>query len=93
MSWSISTNTLWGGIVGEDGIEGIGLGRGYPGNCYRDFQKELLKLYHRGILLAIKAKNNESDALEVLDKHPDMVLRRQGISRRTGSTGRTRRAT
>ncbi len=70
-------NTLWGGIVGEDGIEGIKLGRDYPGNCYRDFQKELLKLYHRGILLAISSKNNESDALEVLDKHPDMVLRRK----------------
>ena len=70
-------NTLWGGIVGEDGIEGIGLGRDYPGNCYRDFQKELLKLYHRGILLAINSKNNEADALEVLDKHPDMVLRRK----------------
>jgi FkbH-like protein len=70
-------NTLWGGIVGEDGIEGIGLGRDYPGNCYRDFQKELLKLYHRGILLAINSKNNEADALEVLDKHPDMVLRRR----------------
>ena len=70
-------NTLWGGIIGEDGIEGIGLGRDYPGNCYRDFQKELLKLYHRGILLAINSKNNEGDALEVLDKHPDMVLRRK----------------
>ena len=70
-------NTLWGGIVGEDGIEGIALGRDYPGNCYRDFQKELLKLYHRGILLAINSKNNEGDALEVLDKHPDMVLRRK----------------
>lgn len=70
-------NTLWGGIVGEDGIERIGLGRDYPGNCYRDFQKELLRLYHRGILLAINSKNNEADALEVLDKHPDMVLRRK----------------
>jgi FkbH-like protein len=70
-------NTLWGGIAGEDGIEGIDLGRDYPGNCYRDFQKELLKLHHRGILLAINSKNNESDAFEILDKHPDMVLRRK----------------
>lgn len=70
-------NTLWGGVVGEDGIEGIDLGRDYPGNCYRDFQKELLKLHHRGILLAINSKNNESDAFEILDKHPDMVLRRK----------------
>lgn len=70
-------NTLWGGVVGEDGIEGIALGRDYPGNCYRDLQRELLKLYHRGILLAINSKNNEADALEVLDKHPDMLLRRK----------------
>jgi len=70
-------NTLWGGVVGEEGLEGIALGRDYPGSCYRDFQKELLKLHHRGILLAINSKNNESDAFEVLDKHPDMVLRRK----------------
>ena len=70
-------NTLWGGIIGEDGMEGIGLGHSYPGNCYRDFQKELLKLYHRGILLAINSKNNEGDAFEVIDSHPDMVLRRK----------------
>lgn len=70
-------NTVWGGIVGEDGIAGIALGHTYPGNCYREFQKELLKLYHRGILLAINSKNNERDAFEVIDTHPDMVLRRK----------------
>jgi FkbH-like protein len=69
-------NTLWGGIVGEDGFDGIRLDNTYPGNCYRDFQRELLKLYHRGILLAINSKNNEADALRVIDDHPDMVLRR-----------------
>ena len=68
-------NTLWGGIAGEDGIEGIKLGRTYPGNCYRDFQKELLRLYQRGILLAINSKNNEADALKIIESHPDMVLR------------------
>lgn len=68
-------NTLWGGIIGEDGIKGIQLGHTYPGNCFREFQKELLKLYHRGIILAINSKNNEADALEVIDTHPDMVLR------------------
>jgi predicted enzyme involved in methoxymalonyl-ACP biosynthesis len=40
-------NTLWGGVAGEDGIDGIQLGHTYPGNCYRDFQKELLKLHDR----------------------------------------------
>jgi FkbH-like protein len=70
-------NTLWGGIVGEEGIEGIRLGHTYPGNCYREFQKELLKLYNRGILLAVNSKNNEEDAMRVLTDHPDMVLRRE----------------
>src|SRR5262245_8655612 len=69
-------NTLWGGIAGEDGLEGVRLGHSYPGNCYREFQKELLKLYDRGILLAINSKNNEEDALRIIDEHPDMVLRR-----------------
>ena len=70
-------NTLWGGIAGEDGLEGIQLSQTYPGNCYREFQRQLLKLYHRGILLAINSKNNEADALAIIDGHPDMLLRRE----------------
>lgn len=70
-------NTLWGGIAGEDGLEGIQLSQTYPGNCYREFQRQLLKLYHRGILLAINSKNNEADALGIIDNHPDMLLRRE----------------
>ncbi len=69
-------NTLWGGIVGEDGFSGIILGEDYPGSCFRELQMELLKLYHRGILLAINSKNNENDAFEVIDKHPGMILKR-----------------
>ena len=69
-------NTLWGGVAGEDGINGIALGHDYPGNCYRDFQKSLLTLYNRGIILAINSKNNEEDALQIIDNHPFMVLRR-----------------
>jgi FkbH-like protein len=70
-------NTLWGGVVGEEGFDGIHLGQTYPGNCYRDFQRELLKLHHRGILLAINSKNNEADALQIIDHHPGMILRRE----------------
>jgi FkbH-like protein len=62
--------------VGEDGLDGIKLGHTYPGNCYRDFQQALLALSNRGILLALNSKNNEADALRVIDEHPDMVLRR-----------------
>jgi len=68
-------NTLWGGVVGEDGVDGIKLGHTYPGNAFIAFQKEVLKLYSKGIILAINSKNNESDAMEVFKKHPDMVLR------------------
>lgn len=70
-------NTLWGGVIGEDGMQGIRLGHTYPGNCFRMFQRELLKLHHRGIILAINSKNNEADAWEAIEKHPDMILRRQ----------------
>lgn len=69
-------NTLWGGIVGEDGISGIALGGAYPGSAYLALQKALLDYYKSGILLAICSKNNEADVLEVLDQHPEMVLRR-----------------
>jgi FkbH-like protein len=67
-------NTLWGGVIGEDGIEGIQLGIEYPGAAYRSVQRVLLDLYHRGILLAICSKNNPGDVFEVLEKHPGMLL-------------------
>lgn len=70
-------NTLWGGIVGEDGFAGIQLGQDGIGQAYRDFQKEILNLYKRGIVLAISSKNNYDDAIEVIEKHPNMVLRRE----------------
>lgn len=68
-------NTLWGGIAGEDGIDGVKLGHEYPGNCYREFQKGLLKLYNRGVILALNSKNNEADALDIIENHPYMVLK------------------
>jgi len=68
-------NTLWGGILGEDGIGGIKIGKTYPGIAYFEFQQAILSLYHRGILLAICSKNNEADVLEVFRDHPEMVLR------------------
>lgn len=68
-------NTLWGGVVGEDGFHGIEMGREYPGAAYREVQRALLDCRRRGILLAICSKNNPADALDVLEKHPDMLLR------------------
>jgi len=69
-------NTLWGGIVGEDGPGKIQIGTTYPGSAYLEFQKAVLDLYHRGVMLALCSKNNEADVLAVLDDHPDMLLRR-----------------
>lgn len=68
-------NTLWGGVIGEDGFHGIKIGREYPGAAYRDVQRALLDLRQRGILLAVCSKNNPADAMEVLERHPEMLLR------------------
>jgi FkbH-like protein len=73
-------NTLWGGIVGEDGLEGIQLGDDFPGNAYREFQRHLLHLTRRGILLAVASKNNPDDAYEVFDRHDAMILSRTDIA-------------
>jgi FkbH-like protein len=69
-------NTLWGGIIGEDGLQGIKLGPDYPGNCYIEFQRQLKGLKDLGYILTINSKNNLADVLEVLDQHPSQVLRR-----------------
>ncbi len=68
-------NTLWGGIVGEDGLAGLRLGRDGIGAAFRDFQKDIHTLKQRGIVLAVSSKNNQSDVEEVFRAHPDMVLR------------------
>lgn len=70
-------NTLWGGIVGEDGFNGIQLGLEPPGNTYLEFQRVLLSLYQRGIILAINSKNNFDDALKIINDHPYMILREE----------------
>lgn len=69
--------TLWGGIAGELGIEGIQLGPSAPGVEYMDFQEALLNLTRRGILLAICSKNNLDDVLPILQNHPYMRLREE----------------
>lgn len=68
-------NTLWGGVVGEDGQDGLQLGGPYPGSAYQDLQQVILHLHRRGVVLAINSHNNEHDVAEVLGRHPGMVLR------------------
>ncbi|MHA1863488.1 MAG: HAD-IIIC family phosphatase [Candidatus Thorarchaeota archaeon] len=70
-------NTLWGGIIGEDGIEGIKLGNIAPGIEYVEFQRSLLSLYNRGVILAICSKNNPDDAFKVFREHPSQVLKEE----------------
>jgi len=70
-------NTLWGGVVGDEGAHAIKLGAPDPvGECFHAFQSALKGLRARGILLAICSKNDEKFALSVIDDHPAMVLRK-----------------
>src|SRR5262249_13905375 len=73
-------NTLWGGIVGEDGVDGLQCGPEYPGAAFRDLQRALLDVRRRGILLAICSKNNPDDALEALRGHPGMLVKPDDFS-------------
>ena len=68
-------NTLWGGIIGEDGLDGIALGHEYPGNAYMAFQRRLLDFQQRGFILALCSKNNPADVDQVLNEHPHQILK------------------
>jgi FkbH-like protein len=74
-------NTIWGGAIGDDGLEGIVLGQGSPlGEAYAAFQDYARELTRRGVILAVCSKNDEANAMEPFDKHPEMVLRRDDIA-------------
>lgn len=68
-------NTLWGGVIGEDGFDGIALGPEYPGNAFVDFQRRLLDFQQRGLVLAMCSKNNAAEVDAVLAGHRHQVLR------------------
>jgi len=74
-------NTLWGGVIGDDGLEGIQLGHGLGiGKAFTEFQMWVKKLKQRGIIICVASKNNEATAKEPFEKHPDMVLRLEDIA-------------
>jgi len=73
-------NTLWGGIVGEDGPTGIAIGATGVGAAFVAFQDALLAYRAQGVLLAIASKNNEADAFEIFDNHSGMRLKREHIA-------------
>ena len=74
-------NTLWGGVIGDDGLEGIVIGQGSAaGEAFTSFQHYARALGRRGVILAVCSKNDEANALEAFERHPDMVLRRGDIA-------------
>jgi FkbH-like protein len=73
-------NTIWGGIIGDDGIENIHIGSLGIGKAFSEFQYWIKKLKNRGIIVAVCSKNTESIAKEPFEKHPDMVLHLEDIS-------------
>ena len=81
-------NTLWGGIVGEDGVDGIHVGDTPGGAGHRELQQYLRELKERGVLLAVCSKNNPDDARLPFESHPGMVLRLEDFAAfwRTGTT-------
>ena len=74
-------NTLWGGVVGDDGLEGIRVGQGDPeSEAFQDFQRYVKSLRDRGVILAVCSANQESIAKEVFERHPAMVLTLDDVS-------------
>lgn len=74
-------NTLWGGVIGDDGLEGIQLGHGLGiGKAFTEFQMWVKKLKNRGIIVCVCSKNDEAVAKEPFVKHPDMALRLDDIA-------------
>lgn len=73
-------NTLWGGVIGDDGLKSIQIGELGLGHAFSEFQMWLKELKNRGIILAVCSKNNEDIAKEPFEKHPEMILRLDDIS-------------
>jgi len=74
-------NTLWGGVIGDDGLEGIRLGQGSAeGEAYLAIQRTALEYRARGIVLAVSSKNDEAVAREPFRTHPEMLLREEHIA-------------
>lgn len=72
-------NTLWGGVIGEVGLQGIALGTDGIGKAFSDFQREIIRLAKNGLLLAISSKNNDQDVWDVFDLSSEMIIKREMI--------------
>ncbi|MCY9783904.1 HAD-IIIC family phosphatase [Nocardiopsis sp. EMB25] len=72
-------NTLWGGVVGDDGVTGIRLGGAYPGSAHSELQRLVRDLGRQGVMLTVSSKNDRDVAEEALTSHPEMVLSREDL--------------
>ena len=72
-------NTIWGGVIGEDGINELNLGQDGIGQTFVDFQKEIKKLIDEGLIIVLSSKNNEEEVWSVFDNHPSMILQKKDI--------------
>jgi len=73
-------NTLWGGVLGEDGPNNIELGESFPGNIYKDFQRSILSIRNLGVFIAIATKNDAKDVIEFMNNNKDCLLKPKHIS-------------
>ena len=73
-------NTLWGGVLGEEGIDGIQIGGDYPGKAFLYWQEALHQLAKSGVILAVCSKNNEQDVLDAWEKNPFILLKKEAFS-------------
>ena len=74
-------NTLWGGVIGDVGVENLEIGNSSSiGEAYTNFQKYLLQLRERGVLLAISSKNNSKPTISAINKHPEMLIKEEHLS-------------
>ncbi|MFE3461861.1 HAD-IIIC family phosphatase [Nocardiopsis aegyptia] len=72
-------NTLWGGVVGDEGVAGVRLGGAYPGSAHSELQRLARDLGRQGVMLAVSSKNDQDIAEEAIATHPEMVLTRQDL--------------
>ncbi|MEG9434853.1 HAD family hydrolase [Edaphobacter sp. HDX4] len=74
-------NTLWGGVIGDDGMTGIEIGGTHPrGEAFKQFQLAIVALAQRGVVLAVCSKNDHKNAIEPFENHPEMVLKLKDIA-------------
>ncbi|WP_327594178.1 HAD-IIIC family phosphatase [Streptomyces chartreusis] len=89
-------NTLWGGVLGEAGPQGVQVGGLYPGNCYTELQRTVAGLREQGVVLVLASKNDRDQVEKVLTEHPDVLLRPEAFSARmvdwSAKAGNLRRA-